>query len=103
MLGAFLFITVTAVCGFVVFIAVANSSDTAMRVVVALAAVFGVLAAFGGGTVLILRRTPVTKGLGMGFMIGWALVTICTAGFCTGVNPSIYGAQQIVMSPGVLR
>ncbi|WP_156081269.1 hypothetical protein [Microbispora rosea] len=48
------------------------------------------LIAFGGGTLLLLLRKPWSRGLGMGLMIGWALMTIFTAGFCTGVNPSLY-------------
>ncbi|WP_143737843.1 hypothetical protein [Microbispora sp. GKU 823] len=46
--------------------------------------------AFGGGTLLLLLRKPWSRGLGLGLMIGWALMTIFTAGFCTGVNPSLY-------------
>ncbi|RGA02019.1 hypothetical protein DI270_026405 [Microbispora triticiradicis] len=45
---------------------------------------------FGGGTLLIRHRQPWSRGLGLGLMIGWALVTIVTAGFCTGVNTSLY-------------
>ncbi|WP_221891374.1 hypothetical protein [Microbispora sp. KK1-11] len=48
------------------------------------------LIAFGGGTLLLLLRKPWSRGLGLGLMIGWALLTIFTAGFCTGVNPSLY-------------
>ncbi|WP_051027073.1 hypothetical protein [Nocardia higoensis] len=89
--GAALFIVVNAVFGFIVFVGVANGGNS-YRVILGLAAAFGALAAFGGGTLLILVRKPVAKGLGMGLMIGWALVTICTAGFCTGVNPNLYSA-----------
>ncbi|WP_432928295.1 hypothetical protein ACQPZZ_01755 [Microbispora sp. CA-135349] len=46
--------------------------------------------AFGGGTLLLLLRKPWSRGLGLGLMIGWALLTILTAGLCTGVNPSFY-------------
>ncbi|MBE3008346.1 hypothetical protein IL992_03985 [Microbispora sp. NEAU-D428] len=48
------------------------------------------LIAFGGGTLLLLLRKPWSRGLGLGLMIGWALMTIFTAGFCTGINPSLY-------------
>jgi hypothetical protein len=29
--------------------------------------------------------------MGLGLMIGWALWSITTAGFCTGINPGLYG------------
>ncbi|WP_245672856.1 hypothetical protein [Aldersonia kunmingensis] len=48
------------------------------------------LFAFGGGISLVLLRRPWAKGLGLGLMIGWALMTVVTAGFCTGVNPALY-------------
>jgi hypothetical protein len=35
-------------------------------------------------------RKPWSQGLGMGLMIGWALVSIVSAGFCTGLNPGLY-------------
>lgn len=43
----------------------------------------------GGGLLLRLRR-PWSRGLGLGLMIGWALVTILTAGYCTGINTTLY-------------
>ncbi|MBF6353503.1 hypothetical protein IU449_02890 [Nocardia higoensis] len=95
--GAALFIVVNAVFGFVVFVAVANTANTANSgnsypVILGVAAAVSALAAFGGGAALIMLRKPVTKGLGLGLMIGWALVSISTAGFCTGLNPHLYSA-----------
>ncbi|WP_067860775.1 hypothetical protein [Nocardia shimofusensis] len=92
--GAALFIVVNTLFGLFVFVTVANAADTAdsYPVILGVAAAFSALAAFGGGAVLILLRKPVTKGLGLGLMIGWALVSICTAGFCTGINPNLYSA-----------
>lgn len=89
--GAALFIVVNAVFGFVVFVAVANSGNS-YPWILGVAAAFSALAAFGGGAALIMLRKPVTKGLGLGLMIGWALVSISTAGFCTGLNPHLYSA-----------
>ncbi|MBX6386344.1 MAG: hypothetical protein IRZ07_25785 [Microbispora sp.] len=51
--------------------------------------------AFGGGALLILLKKPWSRGLGLGLLIGWALVTILTAGFCTGVNPSLYAGDVL--------
>lgn len=89
--GAALFIVLNAVFGFVVFVAVANSGNS-YPWILGVAAAFSALAAFGGGAALIMLRKPVTKGLGLGLMIGWALVSISTAGFCTGLNPHLYSA-----------
>ncbi|MEU7693960.1 MULTISPECIES: hypothetical protein [Microbispora] len=76
---------------FLVTLAVADgvASDNKSLALVGGAVVLALIA-FGGGTLLILLRKPWSRGLGMGLMIGWALLTIFTAGFCTGVNPSLY-------------
>jgi hypothetical protein len=91
--GAALFIAVNAVVGFFVLLGAVDSSTG--NTVVAIAAVGSALVAFGGGTLLILTKNTIAKGMGMGLMIGWALVTVCTVGFCTGVNPSLYGSAAL--------
>ncbi|UCZ59140.1 hypothetical protein [Mycolicibacterium phocaicum] len=48
------------------------------------------LVAFGGGFALWKTGSPVPKGLGLGLMIGWALTSILTVGYCTGLNPTMY-------------
>lgn len=48
------------------------------------------LIALGGGLGLIALRRPWSKGLGMGLMIGWALISVISAGYCTGLNPNMY-------------
>ena len=58
--------------------------------VVGVGAVILALIAFGGGACLIALRRPWTKGLGIGLMIGWALLSITSVGFCTGLNPEMY-------------
>ncbi|KZS63678.1 hypothetical protein A4G28_07465 [Mycobacterium ostraviense] len=50
------------------------------------------LIAFGGGGVLVMLRNPWARGIGMGLMIGWAITSIVTVGFCTGLNPTLYGS-----------
>lgn len=48
------------------------------------------------GAVLAVRGTHYfVKGLGIGLMIGWALMSIVSAGICTGVNPNLYLALPI--------
>lgn len=61
------------------------------------------LAVFGGGAALIRRGTPKAKGAGLGLMIGWALVTVCTVGFCTGVNPTLYELMGPSATAGAIR
>jgi len=57
---------------------------------------FGALAliaiAFGGGGGLLAVRNPHAKGMGLGLMIGWALTSLFSVGFCTGINPAMYAA-----------
>ncbi|MBN6058328.1 hypothetical protein JYK22_40790, partial [Nonomuraea sp. RK-328] len=55
------------------------------------AAVVLALVGLGGGAVLLALRRPWTTGLGLGLMIGWALWSILSAGYCTGINPGMYG------------
>lgn len=52
----------------------------------------GVLAllSIGGGLVFVLLRKSWSIGLGLGLMIGWALTSIVSAGWCTGLNPGMY-------------
>lgn len=58
--------------------------------VVGVGAVILALIAFGGGACLIALRRPWAKGLGIGLMIGWALLSVTSVGFCTGLNPEMY-------------
>ena len=58
--------------------------------VVGAGAVLLALIAFGGGAGLIALRRPWAKGLGIGLMIGWALLSITSVGYCTGLNPEMY-------------
>ncbi|WP_205302846.1 hypothetical protein [Nonomuraea montanisoli] len=60
------------------------------RVAFGVGAVVLALGALGGGALLISRRKPWARGLGLGLMIGWALASIATAGLCTGINPELY-------------
>ncbi|MFD4458909.1 hypothetical protein [Nocardia sp. NPDC058480] len=89
--GAMAFIVANAMAGFFVFMVVASiNDDTATKVLFGLTAVAGAAVAFGGGWLLIRRKRPAPKGFGMGLMIGWSLVTVCTAGLCTAINPELY-------------
>ncbi|MFI6484903.1 hypothetical protein ACIBH1_43775 [Nonomuraea sp. NPDC050663] len=85
-----------AFAGFALFIliniatAVAVLASASSKTPVLIATILLALVALAGGLTLILLRRPWTKGLGMGLMIGWALVSIVSAGWCTGLNPGLY-------------
>ncbi|BDX31505.1 hypothetical protein TUM20985_20520 [Mycobacterium antarcticum] len=85
-LGVMAFGAINLVLGLVV-LALASGSD---GVVVGVGAVILALIAFGGGGGFIALRRPWSKGLGIGLMIGWALLSITSVGFCTGLNPEMY-------------
>lgn len=70
----------------VLMIAEMIGSDVAIGIGAALLAMI----AFIGGFALIRVRRPWTKGLGLGLMIGWALISVVSAGYCTGLNPNMY-------------
>lgn len=82
-MGVFGYMVVNVVAGYA---AVATESSVG----VGIAAVFLAIFAFGLGLTLVFMRKPWSRGLGMGLMIGWALVSIVSAGFCTGLNPGLY-------------
>lgn len=86
--GAFAYFAVNFVVALLVLMLAADTSSSAAILVTGTVGL--ALFAFGGGAVLLALRRPWTKGLGLGLMIGWALTSICTVGFCTGINPSIY-------------
>ncbi|WP_280456957.1 hypothetical protein [Nocardia carnea] len=88
--GAFVFILGNTVYGFFALVFAGGQGERGFPVIIGMATALGILVAFGVGALLIRGGTPGEKGFGMGMMIGWALVTICTVGFCTGVNPAVY-------------
>lgn len=91
-LGSLAYAVINLILGFMAFIAVgeADSQDANPNLVLGFAAVLLAAIAFGGGTLLLRSAGPHAKGLGIGLMIGWALVSLFSAGFCTGINPSMY-------------
>ncbi|MFD2356691.1 hypothetical protein ACFSTC_56700 [Nonomuraea ferruginea] len=61
----------------------------ATNVVLALAAGFLAVGALGGGVVLLSLRRPWSKGLGLGLMIGWGLVSIVSAELVHGAQSGV--------------
>lgn len=81
--GAFGYWVLNVVVG---IIALSAGSAVAIGVGAGFLAVVGL----GAGIVLVVLRKPWTLGVGLGLMIGWALASIVTAGYCTGLNPGMY-------------
>ncbi len=91
-LGPFIYAALNLVIGFVAFMG-AGATDSAggsANLVLGGAAVFLAAVAFGGGFLMLMSKNPTARGLGIGLMVGWALMSLFTAGFCTGVNPELY-------------
>jgi hypothetical protein len=88
--GPFLYAAINLVVGFMAVIASNGVDHQDSNKVLVFAAVLLALIAFGGGAALLRSRSPNARGLGIGLMVGWALVSLFTAGFCTGLNPEMY-------------
>lgn len=86
-LGTFVYFAINLV---VAFMAIAISSSSAGNGVLIGAAALLAVIAFGAGGALLAIRNANWKGIGLGLMIGWALTSLFTAGFCTGINPTMY-------------
>lgn len=89
-LGLFLYAGINLVVGFMAVMASNGVESQDSTKVLVFAAVLLALIAFGGGAALLRSRSPNARGLGIGLMVGWALVSLFTAGFCTGLNPEMY-------------
>jgi hypothetical protein len=88
--GPVIYAAINIVLGFMAFLVAGSTTNQGSNVVFGVTAVGLALIAFGGGTVLLLLRSPYAKGIGLGLMIGWALTSVFTVGFCTGINPELY-------------
>jgi Ni,Fe-hydrogenase I cytochrome b subunit len=94
--GVGIYSAVNTVLGFFIFFAAlsqGNSSGGSTNPValVAVGAAILVIVGLVAGIGLLFVRKPWATGMGLGLMIGWALWSITTAGFCTGINPGLYG------------
>lgn len=87
--GSGLYFAINLFVGIAV-ITFADSAGKGANAMLAGAAVMLVLIAFAGGAGLLASRNRYAKGLGLGLMIGWALTSLLTVGFCTGINPTMY-------------
>lgn len=87
--GAPIYFVINTVLGFAAFIVAGSRTDSANPILGG-AAVLLALIAFVGGGALLAVKSPHAKGIGLGLMIGWAVTSVVTVGFCTGVNPALY-------------
>jgi hypothetical protein len=94
--GIGVYSAVNTVLGFFIFFAALSQGNTSggsansvalVGVGAAILVIVGLVAGIG----LLFVRKPWATGMGLGLMIGWALWSITTAGFCTGINPGLYG------------
>ncbi|WP_396899644.1 hypothetical protein [Mycolicibacterium sp.] len=90
--GPVLYAGINLVIGFAAFIGGGMIDDGrgSPNLVFGFTAVLLAAIAFGGGALMLRSKSPYAKGLGIGLMVGWALVSLFTAGFCTGINPEMY-------------
>ncbi|MEV4111426.1 hypothetical protein [Nonomuraea sp. NPDC049695] len=89
--GLAIYSVLNVVIGVLVFIA-AGSGGAGVTPYLITGTVLLALIGLGAGIgLLFVRRQPWTKGIGLGLMIGWALWSIVSAGYCTGLNPGLYG------------
>ncbi len=87
--GSGIYFAINLFVGFAV-LAVAGSAAQNGNVMLAGTAAMLFLIAFAGGAGLLASGNRYAKGLGLGLMIGWALTSVLTVGFCTGINPAMY-------------
>ena len=88
--GPLIYAALNLAIGFMAFIVAGSTTSDASNAVFGTTAVVLALIAFGGGAGLLFLRSPYAKGIGLGLMIGWALTSVFTVGFCTGINPGLY-------------
>jgi hypothetical protein len=89
-LGPFLYAGINFVVALMAVMTAGGAEHHDSNKIMVFAAVLLALIAFGGGAALLSSRSPNARGLGIGLMVGWALMSLFTAGFCTGINPELY-------------
>ncbi|MFI6818817.1 hypothetical protein ACIBG7_40925 [Nonomuraea sp. NPDC050328] len=83
--GLFVLLDLVAV---VVVLVVGSELDSAVPAMVGTGVL--ALAGLGGGGGLLFSRRVRRKGLGIGLIAGWVVLSVATLGFATGLNPALY-------------
>ncbi|HEX4813020.1 MAG TPA: hypothetical protein VFV66_09750 [Nonomuraea sp.] len=84
-----LYSVINTIVGFFIFVAAMDTAGSRTALVATGTAALALVGLGVGGGLMFVRR-PWARGLGLGLMIGWALWSILSAGFCTGLNPGLY-------------
>lgn len=80
---------VNAVLGILIFVSTLDQNGPNHPIIIS-CAIFLALLGLAAGAGLQFLRKPWATGLGLGFLIGWALWSILSAGICTGISPDLY-------------
>ncbi|MBT2226060.1 hypothetical protein [Nonomuraea sp. NEAU-A123] len=80
---------VNAILGILIFISTLDQNGPNHPIIIS-CTIFLALLGLGAGAGLQFLRKPWATGLGLGFLIGWALWSILSAGICTGISPDLY-------------
>ncbi|WP_433436255.1 hypothetical protein [Nonomuraea sp. CA-141351] len=88
--GLAIYSVLNVVIGVLVVVGMGSDDANATPYLIAGTVVLALIG-LGAGIGLLFVRRPWTKGIGLGLMIGWALWSIVSAGYCTGLNPGLYG------------
>ncbi|GAA3249455.1 hypothetical protein GCM10020216_081530 [Nonomuraea helvata] len=89
--GLAIYSVLNVVIGFLVFITAFSEGAGSTPYLITGTVLLALIGLGAGSGLLFVRRQPWTKGIGLGLMIGWALWSIVSAGYCTGLNPGLYG------------
>lgn len=87
--GVMLYFGINFVLG---YLTVAVSAGTGGKAGIGVGALVLFLIAFGGGAALLASKNGNYRGIGLGLMIGWALTSVLSVGYCTGLNPALYSS-----------
>lgn len=80
---------VNAILGILIFVSTLDENGPNYPVIIS-CTIFLALFGLGAGAGLQFLRKPWATGLGVGFLVGWALWSILSAGICTGISPDLY-------------
>ncbi|MFG1680710.1 hypothetical protein ACGFNP_11115 [Nonomuraea sp. NPDC049269] len=80
---------VNAILGILIFISTLDQNGPNHPIIIS-CTIFLALLGLGAGAGLQFLHKPWATGLGLGFLIGWVLWTILSAGIVTGVSPDLY-------------
>ena len=87
--GLIAYSIVNAILGILIFISTLDQNGPNHPIIISCTIFLALLGLVAGAGLQFLRK-PWATGLGLGFLIGWALWSILSAGICTGISPDLY-------------